>query len=529
MNNWMRYAQWELDQKEYRRARSIFERGLDVSIENVTLWIRYIESEMKNRNINHCRNLLDRAMSVLPRVDKFWYKAVYFEELLGNPVGCRSVFSRWMQWEPGEAAWSAYIKFEQRWGEIDKARDIFNQFVKVHPEAKNWLKYARWAEANGDVEETRQVFGSAINALGDEFMNEKLIIAYARFEAKLKEHDRSRAIYKYALDRLPRSKTANLYDSYTTFEKQFGDREDVENVIASKRRVLYENQVQVNPKNYDAWLDYAQLESNQLESQGGSPERVRKVYERAIAQMPPTQRKHHWRRYIYLFIFYALFEELVSKDIRRASQIYSECLRIIPHQQFTFAKIWLYKAQFEIRQNKLPAARKTFEQALDVCPKNKIFKNYIDLELKLFEFARCRTIYARFIEFNPSNSSVWIQFAELERGLGDIERARSIFELGTTQNLDMPELLWKNYIDFEEEEAEEEGRYDRPRALYERLLSKAAHLKVWMSYAKFELGIRDPEGEELGNENKERPPTAASIARARAILERAHERLKSLG
>jgi crooked neck len=25
MNNWMRYAAWELEQKEFRRARSIFD------------------------------------------------------------------------------------------------------------------------------------------------------------------------------------------------------------------------------------------------------------------------------------------------------------------------------------------------------------------------------------------------------------------------------------------------------------------------------------------------------------------------
>lgn len=45
LNNWMRYAQWELEQKEFRRARSIFERALDVHPNSVPLWIRYCESE----------------------------------------------------------------------------------------------------------------------------------------------------------------------------------------------------------------------------------------------------------------------------------------------------------------------------------------------------------------------------------------------------------------------------------------------------------------------------------------------------
>ena len=102
---------------------------------------------------------------------------------------------------------------------------------------------SRFEEENGgDADEVREIFGLAIEALGDEFMDEKLFMAYARFEAKLKEYDRARAIFKYALDRLPRSKAAILHKSYTTFEKQYGDREGVEDVILSKRRVYYEEQ-----------------------------------------------------------------------------------------------------------------------------------------------------------------------------------------------------------------------------------------------------------------------------------------------
>jgi len=43
--------------------------------------------------------------------------------------------------------------------------------------------------------------------------------------------------------------------------------------------------------------------------------------------------------------------------------------------------------------------------------------------------------------------SIRIKFAELEKGLGEEERARAIFEMAVNQPLlDMPELLWKAYI-----------------------------------------------------------------------------------
>ena len=59
--------------------------------------------------------------------------------------------------------------------------------------------------------------------------------------------------------------------------------------------------------------------------------------------------------------------------------------------------------------------------------------------------------------------------------LGDIERARAIYELAIEQTrLDMPELLWKAFIDFEIGEQE----YERARRLYNKLLKKTQHVKV---------------------------------------------------
>ncbi len=52
---------------------------------------------------------------------------------------------------------------------------------------------------------------------------------------------------------------------------------------------------------------------------------------------------------------------------------------------------------------------------------------------------------------------------------------RSIFDLAINQpELDMPEILWKSYIDFEMAENE----LNRVRALYEKLLQRSTHVKV---------------------------------------------------
>ena len=50
-------------------------------------------------------------------------------------------------------------------------------------------------------------------------------------------------------------------------------------------------------------------------------------------------------------------------------QIYKACLEMLPHKQFTFAKVWIMFAQFEIRQLNLQAARKILVKL--VCSKNR--------------------------------------------------------------------------------------------------------------------------------------------------------------
>ncbi|VDN26192.1 unnamed protein product [Gongylonema pulchrum] len=126
--------------------------------------------------------------------------------------------------------------------------------------------------------------------------------------------------------------------------------------------------------------------------------------------------------------------------------------------------------------------------AIGKCPRSKLFRGYIDLELQLREFDRCRILYGKFLEFAPENSSTWIKFAEMETILGDVERARAILALAVKQPaLDMPEVLWKAFIDFEIGQEE----YHRARQLYESLLDRTNHVKVWISLAEFEMKMRN--------------------------------------
>ncbi|KAK0587572.1 hypothetical protein LWI29_025053 [Acer saccharum] len=196
-----------------------------------------------------------------------------------------------------------------------------------------------------------------------------------------------------------------------------------------------------------------------------------------------------------------------------------ECLKLIPHKKFSFSKIWLLAAKFEIRQLNLNGARQILGDAIGKAPKDKLLKKYIEIELQLCNFDRCRKLYEKYLEWSPENCYAWSKYAELERSLAETDRARAIFELAIAQPaLDMPELSWKAYIEFEKSE----GEYERTRALNERLLDRTKQLKVWISYVKFEAfdSKEDDGGSDISEDDVDEQKKQ-SIQRARRIFEKA--------
>uniref|UniRef100_A0A1A9WLB2 Suppressor of forked domain-containing protein n=1 Tax=Glossina brevipalpis TaxID=37001 RepID=A0A1A9WLB2_9MUSC len=250
-----------------------------------------------------------------------------------------------MELQPEEQAWQTYVNFELRYKEIDRARTIYVRDA--------WFL----------IHSARRVYERAVEFFRDDFIDERLFIGFARFEEEgQKEHNCAK-------------KTKELYKAYTIHEKKYGDRASIEDVIVSKRKFQYEQEVASNPQNYDAWFDYLRLIEGECDCKI-TPE----TYERAIANVPPCNEKNYWRRYIYL-----------------------TCLELIPHKKFTFNKIWLLYAQFEIRCKDLNKARKTLDMAIGMCRRDKLFRGYIQLEIQLREFDRFRLLYEIFLEYRPEN------------------------------------------------------------------------------------------------------------------------------
>eukprot|EP01062_Namystynia_karyoxenos_P011552 TRINITY_DN14141_c0_g1_i1.p1 TRINITY_DN14141_c0_g1~~TRINITY_DN14141_c0_g1_i1.p1 ORF type:complete len:707 (+),score=241.32 TRINITY_DN14141_c0_g1_i1:90-2123(+) len=502
VSTWTKYAKWEEQQGEFVRARSLYERAMEVIPRNASIWQRYGEMEMRAGNLNMARNLWHRAVTLLPRVDVFWIKWAMMEQTAGDFGMCRQVFDMWMQTRPQAKAWKMYVKFELRLNELDRAREVVKRMVTLCNDVDSWLYYTKFEEQHGKAARCRRVWEESLEALGEN-ADERVWLGFARFEERQREFDRARAIYRLALDRVPQGKAPALFQEYDRFEKRYGDREDVEKALHAKRRVEYEQSVEQAPQLYDTWVNYARLEEASADT-GRAAEAAREVYERAIAQVPKIKEKHYWARYVYLWIMYAFFEELDMGDVDRARQVWETCIRVIPHKEFSFSKVWIFYAQFELRHAGIDKARSVLGRALGVHPRPKLFRFYIDLETQLGNADRVRRLYENWVKARPADGVVWTRFAEFEAALQEATRARALYELAVGQRvLDQPEAVWRKYIQFEVRN----GAFDRVRELYRRLADKTRHVKVYMAWATFEA------------------QTAADPGRARAVYEEADNEL----
>jgi crooked neck len=225
---WVKYAEWEVTQSDYRRARSVWERALEVDARNVNFWVKYAEMEMKGRFVNHARNVWDRAVTLLPRVDQLWQKYIHMEEMLGNVAGARQVYQRWMQWEPGHHGWNAYIKMELRYGEVGNARAVFEQYIRCIPTVKSYVRYAKFEVKNGNPNLARRVYERAMEELSEDDIRAELYVKFAEFEEMLGEGERAQQFTSLpwirSRGRMRRWRSGSIWRSRSSGETGMGSR-----------------------------------------------------------------------------------------------------------------------------------------------------------------------------------------------------------------------------------------------------------------------------------------------------------------
>ena len=475
IGTWVKYAKWEEDQQEFRRARSIFERALQVDYQNASLWLKYIEMETSHKFIQHARNLYDRVTQLLPRIDQFWYKYAFLEEQLENFTGARDIYERWMKWEPSDHAWTQYIKFEERCGEIARARQVFERYIQLIPSATALVKFSRFEEKCNDMHRARACFETALEVAED--LDDTFFLKWAAFEEKHGSLDAVRRVLVLGCSKLPTSELLNL--KLSSFTKQKGTAQDNLVLMVERRRAFYEEQVTLPDRNRDIWFDYARLEE-----EAGTVERAREVYERGIADIPGVGKSQQWRRYIYLWLCYA------KLDSNRAAEILTRAFDVCSACGVVSAKLIVALARIFMESGDMQSARLTFGQGIGQSAgrKAKIFREYLDMEICNAEMSRCREILTKWTESMPDRAEPWERFIDFEVAAGETARALAIANIAVERDtLDQPDDIWKRLIQIETKL----GHTDQVRDLFKRLLLKTSHVKVWLAFSDFEVGLKN--------------------------------------
>lgn len=470
---WIRYAEWEGMLQEYRRARSIFERALDVTPYTPSLWLRYAEFEMKHKFLNHARNVFERATTILPRVDQFWYKYIYMEEVLANYDRAREVFEKWMGWNPVAEAWLAAVSFETRVGEPERARKVLFRFLEENPKVENYVRVGKWEESGRRYQSAREVCERALREIGEEALTEEFFLFWTRLELRMKDYVRTEQLFEFAFGRLKGEHSAKLRLEFAKFQAKHGKEKDVVKTVLAKRRPKYREKVDRDPRDYDGWFALAQLEEEAEDWR-----EAQRVLVEGQGHLPERLDKASWKRYVWLFRAQAILEETQLGDKTAAVATLERCLKVIPHKMFTFGKVWIETAKIHLRIGDLKATRMFLGRAIGVTGASAVYAFYIDLESRLGNFDRCRTLHEKRIEADPSQSVNWISYCDMEAGIGEVDRARSVITKSLEVGLvDQPEHLWKAAIDLEVE-------HGQPRdvlKLYNSLLEKSRHVKVYLS------------------------------------------------
>ena len=484
-NTFIRYAYWEEGLGELDKARSVFERGLEfTNFKQQEIWRCYIDMELKHKQINHARNLLERVTTILPRYDQFWLRYAQLEERIGNMEGAREIFQRWIAWEPPVHAYLCFAEFETRIKEFTRARSVFERMLLTYPYPDSYLRYVDFELRLHQPNRARRIFERSLQIMNENNLDEKLIVKFAEFEESEGEVERARALYKFMINKIPESNARELYPAYLRFEKRYGGQLQIYNAVIERKKIQYQEILESNPLDFDSWFELCQLFQDI-----GDIEATRKAYQDAVSHIPPLKNeKQQWSRYVLIFISYAIFEEKIANNPQNARNAYHKIISLVPHKKFTFSRLWILYAYFEIRQKNIQTARLALGHAIGTCPRAAIFDAYIEIEILLGEKENVRKLFKQYISIIPSDIRGWVKYASFENNNGNTDLARKIFEDAIESHaVDAVEMLWSYYIDFESNI----GSIDNVRDLYKRSIEESNKLSLWKGWILLEVEVAD--------------------------------------
>lgn len=280
IGNWIRYARWEAQQRDFDRMRAVLERAVAIHGENSNLWRDYAELEEVNGFVEHARQVWQRGVTALPASVDLWVKYLAMEQVAGQDQRVRDLFHRWLAAETAPPyAYELAALYEAQQRRQADCRDVLRQYVERYNTPASWLLYsATEQQVFGDYARAIKVLQTALRALPDEDVwqpEEECRVPLALAEAHVLAGDvtQARAVYHDTLARAAASPTVleKVLLAYSRFERLHGDGEHFERVARLRTIQLYEERLRTNTSDFDAYLTLYSLYRDQEREAAAAP------------------------------------------------------------------------------------------------------------------------------------------------------------------------------------------------------------------------------------------------------------------
>lgn len=291
--------------------------------------------------------------------------------------------------------WCEFAKFYEKADQIEDARIIFDKAIKVHYKHVDDLAsvYCEWSE----MEIRHDNYEDALKIM------QKATTPPAR---KVSYHDETETVQSRV------HKSLKVWSLYADLEESFGTFKTCKTVydriidlrIATPQIIM----------NYGLFLE----ENNYFEE-------AFKAYEKGIALFKWPNVYDLWNTYLTKFI-----DRYGGKKLERARDLFEQCLENCPPK---FAKaIFLLYAKLEEEHGLARHAMAVYDRATQaVLPEeqNEMFNVYIKRAAEIYGVTYTRPIYEKAIEVlnHDQAREMCLRFADLERKLGEIDRARAVY------------------------------------------------------------------------------------------------------
>lgn len=125
------------------------------------------------------------------------------------------------------------------------------------------------------------------------------------------------------------------------------------------------------------------------------------------------------------------------------------------------AKVWLRHIEHLVKRGKGDAGKAVMDRALQSLPRRKHIKVISQtalLEFRIGDAERGRSIFEGILQSYAKRVDLWNVYLDQEVKLGDLPRARALFERATALTLPARRMksLFKKYLEFEAEHGDEE-------------------------------------------------------------------------